>query len=143
MLFLWIKAFHIIAMIAWFAGLFYLPRLFVYHADTMDEISLNRFRIMEWRLFYAIMTPAAIITLFLGSVLLSFNLSYYLKQPWMHLKLTAVFCLIIYHVMCYRHMRQFQLPHNSPSSYYFRIFNEIPTLLLIIIVIMVTVKPSF
>jgi len=79
-----IKAFHIIALVAWFAGLFYLPRLFVYHADTQDAISIERFKIMEKRLYYAITWPAALITSTLGFWLVSYNLSYYLHAGWMH-----------------------------------------------------------
>ena len=89
---LWVKAFHVIAMVAWFAGLFYLPRLFVYHTDAADKISLERFKVMERRLYYGITWPAALITTVLGIWLLSFMLPYYQKAVWMHVKLGLVFC---------------------------------------------------
>ncbi len=82
-----IKAFHIIAMVAWFASLFYLPRLFVYHADAKDKISIERFKIMEHQLYYYIMLPSALLTLLFGFILLSFSAHYYAQTTWMHLKL--------------------------------------------------------
>ncbi|AWN74247.1 protoporphyrinogen oxidase HemJ [Legionella anisa] len=138
---LYIKAFHIIAMVAWFAGLFYLPRLFVYHADTHDETSLNRFKIMEKRLYYGITWPAAIGTTLLGLWLLSYNPSYYLKAGWMHAKLSLVVILWIYHVLCGHYLKAFAQDKNQKSTRFFRIYNELPTLLLIGIVILIVVKP--
>ncbi|MCE0723701.1 MULTISPECIES: protoporphyrinogen oxidase HemJ [Legionella] len=138
---LYIKAFHIIAMVAWFAGLFYLPRLFVYHADTQDEKSLNRFKIMEKRLYYGITWPAAIVTTLLGLWLLSYNPSYYLKAGWMHAKLSLVVILWIYHLLCGHYLKAFAQNKNQKSPRFFRIYNELPTLLLIGIVILVVVKP--
>ncbi|HHS8281874.1 TPA: protoporphyrinogen oxidase HemJ, partial [Legionella anisa] len=137
---LYIKAFHIIAMVAWFAGLFYLPRLFVYHADTHDETSLNRFKIMEKRLYYGITWPAAIGTTLLGLWLLSYNPSYYLKAGWMHAKLSLVVILWIYHVLCGHYLKAFAQDKNQKSTRFFRIYNELPTLLLIGIVILIVVK---
>nr|WP_277396009.1 protoporphyrinogen oxidase HemJ [Legionella anisa] len=138
---MYIKAFHIIAMVAWFAGLFYLPRLFVYHADTHDETSLNRFKIMEKRLYYGITWPAAIGTTLLGLWLLSYNPSYYLKAGWMHAKLSLVVILWIYHVLCGHYLKAFAQDKNQKSTRFFRIYNELPTLLLIGIVILIVVKP--
>ncbi|HHT0591855.1 TPA: protoporphyrinogen oxidase HemJ [Legionella anisa] len=138
---LYIKAFHIIAIVAWFAGLFYLPRLFVYHADTHDETSLIRFKIMEKRLYYGITWPAAIGTTILGLWLLSYNPSYYLKAGWMHAKLSLVVILWIYHVLCGHYLKAFAQDKNQKSTRFFRIYNELPTLLLIGIVILVVVKP--
>ncbi|MBA2711800.1 MAG: protoporphyrinogen oxidase HemJ [Tatlockia sp.] len=138
---LWIKAFHIIAMVAWFAGLFYLPRLFVYHAESKDSISLSRFKTMERRLYYGITWPAALLTTVLGLLLLSYNSQYYLKTGWMHAKLGFVVLLWIYHLACGYFFKQFAIDKNSKSSFFYRIFNEIPTLLLIGIVLLVVLKP--
>ncbi|KTD55838.1 transmembrane protein [Legionella santicrucis] len=138
---LYIKAFHIIAMVAWFSGLFYLPRLFVYHADSHDAISLNRFKIMERRLYYGIIWPAALLTTILGLWLISYNPWYYLKEGWMHAKLSLVVLLWIYHLSCGHYLKAFAQDKNQKSVRFFRIYNEIPTLLLISIVILVVVKP--
>ncbi|CEK10639.1 protoporphyrinogen oxidase HemJ [Legionella hackeliae] len=136
-----IKAFHIIAMVAWFAGLFYLPRLFVYHAQTSDRISLERFKIMERRLYYGITWPAGIVTTVLGLALLLYNPSYYLKAGWMHAKLGLVVVLWIYHLACGHFRQQFVKGKNTKTATFYRIFNELPTLFLIVIVLLVVVKP--
>lgn len=138
---LFMKAFHIIAMVAWFAGLFYLPRLFVYHAEAYDAISVARFKVMEWRLYYAITWPAGIMTTVLGLGLMFYNLSYYMHEGWMHAKLGFVGMLWGHHLVCGHFLRQFQNDRNRRASKFYRIFNEIPTLLLIGIVILVVVKP--
>jgi protoporphyrinogen IX oxidase len=138
---LFVKAFHVIAMVAWFAGLFYLPRLFVYHAMADDKISITRFKLMERRLYYAITWPAAIITTLLGIGLISYNSSYYLHAGWMHAKLLFVILLWGYHLMCGHYLKQFFHDTNSQSEKFYRMFNEIPTGLLITIVILVIVKP--
>ncbi|KTD62730.1 protoporphyrinogen oxidase HemJ [Legionella shakespearei] len=136
-----IKAFHIIALVAWFAGIFYLPRLFVYHADANDPISIARFKIMERRLYYGITWPASLLTTLLGILLLSFNLPYYMKAGWMHAKLSLVILLWIYHFACGHYLKLFAADKNLKKPRFFRIFNEIPTLLLIGIVLLVVVKP--
>ena len=141
MMMLLIKALHIIAMVAWFAGLFYLPRLFVYHADAQDKISLERFMIMERRLFYAIMWPAAFLTTLFGIWLISYNTLYYLTAGWMHCKLVLVLLLWSYHVYCGHVIKQFAHGNNKRKARFFRIMNEIPTLLLIGIVLLVVMKP--
>lgn len=138
---LWVKSFHIIAMVAWFAGLFYLPRLFVYHAEAHDEISIQRFKVMERRLYMGIMWPAALATTALGLWLLHYNVVYYMKAGWMHAKLGLVLFLWIYHLLCGYYVKHFAKNKVVRSSGFFRFFNEIPTLLLIGIVIMVVVKP--
>ncbi|MEM1244271.1 MAG: protoporphyrinogen oxidase HemJ [Pseudomonadota bacterium] len=138
---LWILSFHIIFMVAWFAGLFYLPRLFVYHAAVTDEISNARFKIMERRLYRGIMTPAAILTVIFGIWLLSLNWQYYLQAGWMHVKLTLVLILIGYHFYCGHLVKRFKRDNNPHSATFYRFFNEIPTLLLISIIILVEVKP--
>lgn len=136
-----IKALHIIAMVAWFAGLFYLPRLFVYHAVAHDKISLERFCVMERRLFYAIMWPAAVLTTVFGIWLISYNASYYLNAGWMQAKLVLIGLLWVYHFICGHLIKQFARNQNTLSSRFYRIFNEVPTLLLIGIVLLVVVKP--
>lgn len=138
---LWIKAFHIVAVVCWFAAIFYLPRLFVYHAMAEDQVSKDRFIIMERKLFNGICTPSAVLTVILGIVLISFNPSYYMSSGWMHAKLGLVFLLIVYHLMCWRVLKQFRDGDNSRSHVFYRYFNELPVFLLIGIVILVVVKP--
>ena len=139
---LWIKAFHMIALVAWFAGLFYLPRLFVYHAEAQDKISLARFEVMERRLYVGIMWPAALLTTLLGFILLAANIGYYVKQPWMHAKLALVVMLWIVHSLDGYYIKQFKRAAPLPSALFFRFFNEAPTVLLIAIVILVIVQPA-
>lgn len=127
-------------MVAWFAGLFYLPRLFVYHTETQDIISIERFKIMEKRLYYAITWPAAIFTTVLGILLITYNPEYYLKAGWMHLKLAMVLVLWGYHLGCGHFRAAFARDENTRSSRFYRIYNEIPTLLLVGIVFAVVVK---
>lgn len=136
---LWLKAFHIIFVVTWFAGLFYLPRLFVYHAVATDALSLERFQIMERRLF-AIMTIGATLAAVFGlSMILSAPA--YLKMGWLHVKLTLVLLLIGYHIACHRLMRELAAGRARRSQRWYKIFNEAPALLLIAIVILATVKP--
>lgn len=136
------KSIHIIAMVAWFAGLFYLPRLFVYHADAEDKISQERFKVMERRLFYAIMTPAAIVTAIFGFILLYANIDYYLEANWMHAKMILVAVLASYHILCGYYVYQFKHNKNRRNSKFFRFYNEVPTLLLITIVLLAVVRPA-
>jgi putative membrane protein len=135
---LWLKAFHVAAMVTWFAGLFYLPRLFVYHADAGDWISVERFRIMERRLFM-IMSAGAIATLLLGTAMIAAAPAY-LKMGWLHVKLALVLLLIVYHVFCFKFVRDFAHDRRTHSAKWFRAFNEVPTLLLLGIVILAVVK---
>lgn len=135
-----LKAFHIIAMVAWFAGLFYLPRLFVYHAETQDQISLDRFKIMERRLYYAITWPAAVLTTVFGIWLVTYNSHYYLNARWMHAKLTLVILLWVYHLICGHFVKAFSRNHNTRGHRFYRIFNELPTVLLIGIVMLVVIR---
>jgi len=137
---LWLKAFHVIAVVAWFAGLFYLPRLFVYHADAKDPIGIERFMVMERRLF-ALMTIAAAAPLVLG-VAMAAAAPAYLSMGWLRMKLLLVLLLIAYHCFCYRLMRDFALNRNTHSAKWYRGFNELPSLLLIAIVLLAVVKPG-
>ncbi len=136
-----VKAFHIIAVVAWFAGLFYLPRLFVYHSEASDAVGIARFKIMERRLYYGITWPSAVVTTLLGLWLICYNPEYYMKSGWMHAKLGLVLLLWMYHLACGHYLKLFKTDRNNKSSTFFRVFNELPTLLLVGIVIMVVVKP--
>lgn len=138
---LWIKAFHIIAVICWFAGIFYLPRLFVYHAMAEDQVSKARFIIMERKLLNVIMNPSAILSLALGAYMLMTYWSNYEGQIWIHIKLAMVFLLLIFHGFCIYFAKQFSKDANKHSDKFYRIFNEIPVPILIIIIIMVVVRP--
>lgn len=136
---LWIKAFHIIFMVTWFAGLFYLPRLFVYHAMSEDGASRQRFKVMERKLYYGIMTPGAILTIALGTWL--WFGWFRSAGGWLHAKLALVLLLIAYHLWCGRLMKDFMRDRNSRSHVWFRWFNEFPVIVLIAAVILVVVKP--
>lgn len=138
---LWIKAFHIISMVCWFAALFYLPRLFVYHAASEDQLSKDRFNIMQRKLYRGIATPSMIVTLLLGGWLLSFNFDYYKTAGWLHAKLTLVFILLGYHHVCGSFVKKFARGECHKSHVFFRWFNEFPVFLLLGIVLLVVVKP--
>jgi putative membrane protein len=138
---LYFKAFHIIAMVAWFAGLFYLPRLFVYHTQAEDQISISRFKIMERRLYYGITWPSGLLTTVFGVILLSYQFKYYLNAPWMHLKLSLVILVWAYHLGCGYYLKKFSKDSNHKSSTFFRLYNELPTLFLICIVLLVVIRP--
>jgi protoporphyrinogen IX oxidase len=137
---LWLKAFHVIAVVTWFAGLFYLPRLYVYHADTQDSISTQRFEIMERRLF-AIMSIGATLAVVFGLAMLIAS-PIYLSMSWLKVKLLFVALLIAYHAYCYKLLRDFATQRNTRSAKWLRGFNELPSLLLIVIVILAVVKPG-
>jgi protoporphyrinogen IX oxidase len=136
---LWLKAFHIVFVVTWFAGLFYLPRLFVYHAVTTDQVSLERFVVMERRLF-AIMTLGATLAAVFG-ISMIVAAPAYLKFGWLHAKLTLVALLIAYHIWSYSLMVALRDGRNRHTQRFFRLFNEAPALLLVAIVILVVVKP--
>ncbi|MDG2090890.1 MAG: protoporphyrinogen oxidase HemJ [Gammaproteobacteria bacterium] len=141
MAYLWFKAFHLIAMTCWFAGIFYLPRLYVYHSMADDETSLDRFKIMERKLFWGIMTPSAVLTVIFGCLLFSTNFQFYMQSGWMHAKLFCVFLLIIYHILCWHFLKIFKANKNTRSHKFYRWFNEAPVILLLAIIIFVVVKP--
>jgi len=136
---LWLKAFHIVFVVTWFAGLFYLPRLFVYHATAQDAVSVERFKVMERRLF-TMMTIGAVLAAIFGTALVMMAPGY-LQMGWLHAKLTLVLGLIAYHVWCYRLLIVFREGSNKHSERWYRAFNEVPTLFLFAIVILVVVKP--
>jgi len=140
---LWIKSFHIIFMVTWFAGLFYLPRLFVYHAMSDDQVSNERFKVMERKLFFGIMTPGGILTIVLGLVMLqAYGWAAYSQQMWLHAKLALVVVLVIYHIYCFKLVKDFKLDRNQKGHVFYRWFNEFPVILLVVIVILVVVRPG-
>lgn len=136
----WVLAFHIIAVICWFAALFYLPRLFVYHAMSEDEISIERFKVMQRKLYRGIANPSMIATIIFGLWLVTL-VPAYLNEIWFQLKAALVLLLIGYHHMCLSHMKRLAEDRNDKTHVYFRVFNEVPVLFLVGIVILVVVKP--
>ncbi len=134
---LWYKTLHIAFMVTWFAGLFYLPRLFVYHAMSNDKISHDRFVIMERKLFWGIMTPGGILTVIFGVLLLQ----YHEILLWLEIKIYLVILLILYHVWCGKIMYDFKNERNLHSHVWLRVFNEVPVLGLFIIIYLVVFKP--
>lgn len=138
---IWIKAFHVIFMVTWFAGLFYLPRLFVYHAMSNEHSTIERFEVMERKLF-AIMTIGGVLTVTMGLwMLYDYAWAAYSSSGWLHAKLFMVVLLIGYHWHCYKIIQSFKAGTNQRSHVFYRWFNEFPVMLLFGIVIMVIVRP--
>ena len=135
---LWIKSLHIVFVIAWFAGLFYLPRLFVYHAQSEDSASRERFKVMERKLYRGIMTPAMVLSIASGAWLW---LGYGFQGAWLHAKLALVALLLAYHFWMRFLMSDFARDANRHSHVFYRWVNEVPTLLLVAIVVLAVVKP--
>src|SRR3982075_2520280 len=136
---LWVKSLHIIFMVTWFAGLFYLPRLFVYHALAEDAVSVRRFVEMERKLFWGIMTPGAVLTIAFG---LWLWLGWFRgASGWLHVKIALVALLVGYHLWCLRLLRAFAAGRNTKSHIWYRWFNEVPVLILIATVLLVVLKP--
>ncbi|WP_043531258.1 protoporphyrinogen oxidase HemJ [Litchfieldella xinjiangensis] len=142
-MYLWIKAFHLIAVVTWFAALFYLPRLFVYHAtarDHGDRQAIDYFQVMERKLYRGIMLPSMIVALILGIWLLAL-VPGFMSQGWMHAKLALVVALVGYHHVCLAYMKKLAAGNCDKSHTFFRWFNEAPVVALLGIVILVVVKP--
>ncbi|MDN5937580.1 MAG: CopD family protein [Salinisphaera sp.] len=138
---LWIKAFHIIFMVTWFAGLFYLPRLFVYHADVGEGAEHERFCTMERRLSI-LMSIAAALTIAFGLWLLwLYGLTWLSANAWMHAKLLLVILLIGYHGWCQVQVKRLRERRSHASAHYYRVMNEVPGVLLVLIVVLAVVKP--
>lgn len=135
---LWVKSLHIVFMVTWFAGLFYLPRLFVYHAMADDEAGQERFKVMERKLYFGIMTPGGVLTLVFGIWLW---LGYGLGGGWLHVKLALVAVLIGYHLWCGKLLHDFRHNRNTHSHVWYRWFNEVPVVLLLAVVMLAVVKP--
>ncbi|WP_237013043.1 protoporphyrinogen oxidase HemJ [Helicobacter pylori] len=140
--FLWIKAFHVIAVISWMAALFYLPRLFVYHAENAHKKEfVGVVQIQEKKLYTFIASPAMGFTLITGFLMLSIEPTLFKSGGWLHAKLALAFLLLIYHFYCKKCMRDLEKDPTQKSGKFYRVFNEIPTILMILIVILVVVKP--
>jgi len=139
---LWVKAFHIIFMVTWFAGLFYLPRLFVYHTMSTDAASIERFKTMERKLYYGITTPGGVLTVIFGlGLLLGTGWATYAGSGWMHAKLALVAVLIAYHIYLGKLVADFKHDRNRHGHAYYRWLNEFPVVILIGTVILVEVQP--
>ena len=139
---IYVKALHIVFMVTWFAGLFYLPRLFVYHAMAEDEISRERFKIMERKLYFGIMTPGAILTFVFGLwLLLDYAWMAYSQTAWLHIKLVLIAILVLYHLHCGKLLKDFKHDRNQRSHVFYRWYNEFPVLILISVVILAVAKP--
>ncbi len=137
---LWLKALHVIAVICWFAGIFYLPRLFVYHALATDQATRDHLKIMERKL-YRFVSPFAVLTIVLGLLMVLSDPAYYVHARWLQVKLSLVGLLVIYHLYCLRLLRRFARDENRHSHVFYRWFNELPVLILFAVVILAVVKP--
>ena len=137
---LWLKALHIIFVVCWFAGLFYLPRIFVYYAASEHAAVRAQLAVMALRL-YRFVTPFMLLTIAFGGAMLALNPTYYLASHWMWAKLGGVACLIVYHLMCGRYVRAINDNRNQHNHVFYRFFNEIPVLFLFFIVILAVLKP--
>ncbi len=139
---MWLKAWHLISMVTWFAGLFYLPRLFVYHAMSDDQASIDRFKIMERKLYNGITTPSAVITVGLGIwMLVDYAWAAFGAHLWLHIKLGLILLLVAYHVYCGKLLNDFKHDRNTHSHVWYRWFNEMPVVLLIAIILLAVIKP--
>ena len=139
---LWYKALHLIFMVTWFSGLFYLPRLFVYHAMSDDKISIDRFKVMEKKLFYGIATPGGLLTIIFGLCLLVSNgMTSYSGQLWLSLKMILIAVLVLYHIYCFSLLQDFKYDRNKHTHIWYRWFNEVPVLILVGVVLLAVIKP--
>ena len=139
---LWYKALHLIFMVTWFSGLFYLPRLFVYHAMSDDKISIDRFKVMEKKLFYGIATPGGLLTIIFGFCLLVSNgMTSYNGQLGLSLKMILIAVLVLYHIYCFSLLQDFKYDRNKHTHIWYRWFNEVPVLILVGIVLLAVIKP--
>ena len=135
------KALHVFFMVAWFAGIFYLPRLFVYHAATQSADCDAEFKVMERRLLYFV-TPFAVLTLLFGTLLIySYGLAWFRVSSWLHYKLVLVTALFVYHGYCFKLLADFKHNRNRRSPRFYRIFNEVPVLILLSIILLAYLKP--
>ena len=137
---LWLKAFHIIFVVCWFAGLFYLPRIFVYYAASEHPETRQQLAVMARRL-YRFVTPFMFIAIALGLAMIAQNPAYYLHASWMWLKLAGVTFLVVYHVQCGRYVRAINADSDRHSHVFYRFFNEVPVIFLFVIVLLAVLKP--
>ncbi|MGR9072554.1 MAG: protoporphyrinogen oxidase HemJ [Gammaproteobacteria bacterium] len=139
---LWLKAMHLIFMVTWFAGLFYLPRLFVYHAQCEDRTGTDRFKIMERKLYFGIMTPGMVLTFFFGVwMLIDYAWELYAASGWLHAKLGLLALLVVYHIWCGKWLFDFKYDRNRHGHVFYRWINEVPVIFLFGIVILAVVRP--
>ena len=138
---LWLKVFHVFFMVAWFSGIFYLPRLFVNHAETQSKDVSEHLKGMEKRLLNFV-TPFALLTLILGIALIyQYGIAWFIASKWLHLKLSLVVLMIIYHMYCFKLVKDFHHDKNTKSGRFYRLFNELPVFALLAIIMLVYVKP--
>ncbi len=141
-MYLWVKAFHLISMVTWFAALFYLPRLYVYHASASDPLSLARFKLMERKLYFGIMGPGAVLTIAFGLWLIGIRgLAWFNVTYWLHVKLVLVGLLVGYHAYLGHLRKLFAVDANPHSEKYYRWLNEAPVVTLVGAIILAVVKP--
>lgn len=139
---IYIKSLHLIFMVTWFSGLFYLPRLYVYHAMSSDSVGLARFKVMERKLYYGITYPGGVLTSFFGAWIVYANPEI-LLQPWMQLKLVFLSMLWFYHLLCGRYLRDFKHDNNNKTHVFYRWFNEFPVIVLVVVMLLAKIKPIF
>jgi len=138
---LWLKALHVIFVVAWFAGIFYLPRLFVNHAETNSKEVAEQLKGMEKRLLYFV-TPFALLTLLFGLAIIHvYGSAWFVNATWLHIKLCLVIILFVYHIYCFRLVKIFAQDKNTRSGRFYRVFNEIPVIILFAVIILAYVKP--
>lgn len=138
---LWLKALHVIFMVAWFAGIFYLPRLFVNHAETQSKEVSEHLKGMERRLLYFI-TPFAVLTFVFGFALIyAYGYQWFVVSKWLHIKISLVTVLYFYHGYCFKLLSTFAQDKNTRSGRFYRVFNEVPVIILFVIIILAYVKP--
>lgn len=138
---LWYKALHLIFMVTWFAGLFYLPRLFVYHAMSEDTVSIERFKIMERKLYYGITTPSAVLNVGFGLALLHSTWEAHGSAGWLRAKLVLVLLLVAYHAYLGKLLREFKHDRNRHGHVFYRWLNELPVLVLVAVVLLAVLRP--
>ncbi|MEH6515040.1 MAG: CopD family protein [Halioglobus sp.] len=138
---LWLKAFHLIFVVCWFAGIFYLPRILVYYAASENPQTRQQLAVMARKL-YRFVTPFMLLAIGFGLAMLATNIDYYLSAPWLWIKLVMVAILVAYHVQCGRYVRAINEDKNSHSHVYYRFFNEVPVIFLFAIILLAVLKPS-
>lgn len=137
----WLTALHIAFMVAWFAGIFYLPRIFVYHAESKEPVVHAQFKVMERRLLYFV-TPFAVLTIVFGVAIIGiYGMDWFRFSTWLHIKIALVLLLVGYHLYCFKLLADFKADRNTRSGRWFRVFNEAPVILLFAIVILAVLKP--
>ena len=137
---LWLKALHIIFVVCWFAGLFYLPRIFVYYAASEDQRTRETLALMARKL-YRFVTPLMILAILFGLALIHMNIAYYMGATWLWLKLAGVACLLVYHWQCGRYVKRINEHSDEHGHVFYRFFNEVPVVFLFVIVILAVLKP--